>query len=873
MTLTVIAVSENPLLIPDPTVSYTSPNATGMLTFTPVANLFGTATVTVTVTDDGGTTGGGVNTFSRTFLVTVKSVNDAPTLDGLANLTIDQNSGEQTVNLAGISAGPGEPAQFINLLVASDNPALIPTPTFQYSSPNPTGTIRFTPAPGQTGTATITVTLVDDGGTANGGVDTVQRTFTVTVRPPNQAPTLGAIGDLTMNEDAGEQTVNLTGISAGAGETGQLISIVAVSSNPGLIPNPTVEYTSPNAAGALRFTPAADQSGTATITVTVTDDGGTANGGVNTVQQSFTITVNSANDAPTLDAIADLDVLEDAPEQTVNLSGISSGAANESGQTLTVTAVSNNPALVPNPTVVYTPGAATGILKFTPVANQVGTATVTVTVSDDGGTANGGVATFTRTFTVTVESVNDAPTLDQPDPVTIAEDAGEQTVALTGIAAGPANEGGQSLSVTASSDNTGLIPNPTVTYTAPNATGTLRFTPVPNAFGTATVTVTVTDGGGTANGGVNSVVRTFTVTVNPVNDLPVVSGGPFAILQSVANGAAVGTVAATDVEDNTPFAFAIAGGNTGGAFVIDALSGEITVANGAEIDDFYLLTVTATDSGGAVGTGTVQVNVDRRPTTSGIANQTKPEDSGAFDLDLAAAFNDVETPDPDLTFAVVANSNPALFSGVNVAGTTLTLTPAADANGVATLTVRATDSVGQTVETSFQVTLGPVNDGPVLNAAARVALTAVAAKAANPAGDPVTVLTANVTDVDVETPGVAITGFTQGANGAWQFSTDNGANWQPVPTDVAVDNALLLDESTKVRFLPSKKFQGFAFLSYKAWDQSTGTAGTQADATTGSAFSAAVETAVVAVGKTTPRIDAAGFPLLSNVAEGTAAPK
>ncbi len=74
--------------------------------------------------------------------------------------------------------------------------------------------------------------------------------------------------------------------------------------------------------------------------------------------------------------------------------------------------------------------------------------------------------------------------------------------------------------MTATSNNLALIPNPTVTYTSPNATGSLTFTPVAGQSGSATVTVTVQDNGGTANGGVNTVTRTFTVTVTA---LPVVT--------------------------------------------------------------------------------------------------------------------------------------------------------------------------------------------------------------------------------------------------------------------------------------------------------------------------------------------------------------
>ena len=102
------------------------------------------------------------------------------------------------------------------------------------------------------------------------------------------------------------------------------------------------------------------------MTVRIHDDGGTANGGVDTsADQTFTITVTAVNDEPTLNAIADESVNEDAAEQTVALAGIGSGAANES-QTLTVTASSSNTALIPDPTVVYTSPNATGSLKYTP---------------------------------------------------------------------------------------------------------------------------------------------------------------------------------------------------------------------------------------------------------------------------------------------------------------------------------------------------------------------------------------------------------------------------------------------------------------------------------------------------------------------------
>src|SRR5262249_12280155 len=146
-----------------------------------------------------------------------------------------------------------------------------------------------------------------DGGTAGGGVDSISRTFTVTVSSTgvNIAPTLDAISNPSaILEDAGQQSVGLSGITAGGGES-QALSVTAVSSNTALISDPSVSYSSPNSTGSLFYTPVSNQSGTAVITVTVTDNGGTASGGVDSFSQAFTITVTAVNDAPTLDAISD----------------------------------------------------------------------------------------------------------------------------------------------------------------------------------------------------------------------------------------------------------------------------------------------------------------------------------------------------------------------------------------------------------------------------------------------------------------------------------------------------------------------------------------------------------------------------------------
>ena len=371
----------------------------------------------------------------------------------------------------------------------------------------------------------ITVKVQDDGGTANNGVDTITRTFTVAVTAVNDPPTLTAINDpAAILEDAAQQTINLNGTSAGPLETGQVISITTTSSNPSLIPDPTVAYNSPNAAGSLSYAPIANQSGTAVITVKVRDNGGTANNGVDTVTRTFTVAVTAVNDAPTLAAISDpAAILEDAGQQTVSLAGITAGPLE--AQVLTVTATSDNPGLIPNPPVAYTSPNAAGSLSYTPVANQSGTAVITVKVQDNGGTANNGVDTVTRTFTVAVTAVNDPPTLETiPDPQAIQQDSGQQTINLAGITAGPFES--QTLSITASSDSPQLIPDPAVDYISPNATGSLAYTPVAGQNGSAVITVTVRDAG--LDGDLNSAddatfLRTFTVQVlapDAVNHAP-----------------------------------------------------------------------------------------------------------------------------------------------------------------------------------------------------------------------------------------------------------------------------------------------------------------------------------------------------------------
>ena len=110
--------------------------------------------------------------------------NSAPVVDAIADpAPIPQDSGAQTVMLSGIGTGTNcDPKQNLSLGAVSSDPMIVPHPTADPIS-GTTSALHYQPAPGAFGTVAITVTLSDDGGTANGGVDAIVQTFEVVVEP------------------------------------------------------------------------------------------------------------------------------------------------------------------------------------------------------------------------------------------------------------------------------------------------------------------------------------------------------------------------------------------------------------------------------------------------------------------------------------------------------------------------------------------------------------------------------------------------------------------------------------------------------------------------------------------------------------------
>ncbi len=212
-------------------------------------------------------------------------------------------------------------------------------------------TLRFSPPAGKSGTASITVSLTSLG-------KTTTQTFNHTVTDIDYPPTLGSIADLSLRMNRTEDSdVALSSISPGAGDS-QAVTVTASSSDKALLPDPRVEYSSPNTFGTLRLKANRGRSGTATVTVTVRDQGGLS------VNQTFKVHVG----APGLQVPANLTIDEDSGPRTVSLSNINDGDP-ERVQTLLISATSSLPGLVENPVVTYDGSGSTATLRFQPRPN------------------------------------------------------------------------------------------------------------------------------------------------------------------------------------------------------------------------------------------------------------------------------------------------------------------------------------------------------------------------------------------------------------------------------------------------------------------------------------------------------------------------
>jgi hypothetical protein len=341
---------------------------------------------------------------------------------------------------------------------------------------------------------------------------------------------------------------------------------------------------------------------------------------------------------------------------------------------------------------------ATGQLSGTPRAAHTGSQTLTLTVRDGNG------RTATQTFTVQVEPSNTAPRATN-QTLNRLEDAPAEELSLASIFSDQ--------ETAASALNYNIISQTgpvSVTLGQPPGS-TLRISYPTDASGTAAITVRAADPEGLFAEAV------ITIHVAPVNDLPAGSIPPLALDEDAA---AIGLNlddAFSDIETaDSGLAFAVTSSQP--ALATAQLAGHtLTVTPQPNAFGELSITVSCQDPDG--GSVEVPFRVTLRPVndfpTGRLADLLLEEDFLPAVIDLAAAFEDIETPDAALRF-IATSSQPATGQAA-VAGSLLTLTSQQDANGSFTVMVTCSDPDGGVKDVRFDVTVRPVNDPPVIPAA------------------------------------------------------------------------------------------------------------------------------------------------------------
>jgi uncharacterized delta-60 repeat protein len=212
------------------------------------------------------------------------------------------------------------------------------------------------------------------------------------------------------------------------------------------------------------------------------------------------------------------------------------------------------------------------------------------------------------------------------------------------------------------------------------------------------------------------------------------------------------------------------------------------------------------------------------PTAAGPLNPVSgTEDVALPAIPLRPVFADVEDGSAGLSYSVVAIDGVynLVEGSVDPATDILTLAPNRNANGTATITVRATDSDGLTFDRSFDVTLDPVADAPLTDIQKLLMLPSVARNALSPPGVSVATLLRNSSNPDgsASAYGIAVTGL-GGLTGRWESTTAVGGLWTQI-VGVSDANALLLPRTAYVRFIPGRNLSGHAGIQFRAWDGTT----------------------------------------------------
>jgi hypothetical protein len=492
------------------------------------------------------------------------------------------------------------------------------------------------------------------------------------------------------------------GISNGSGGTGPTtFTVTDYNNSPIPFGGLFADLPSIDSNGTLTYRLNPDVFGVATLKVTAT------NGAATSAPQQTTITVTAIDDPPSLDPIQSRTVLDDSGQNVVSLTGISAGL-NES-QVMTISATSSDPSIIPNPTISYASPSANGLLFFTPIVGRAGTVTITVTVTDNGSIASGGVNSFSQTFNVTVQSTSPVASGGTVN----VNQGGQATITLGGVN-GVGNNGTLSAIITSlptggtlyqTSDGfTRGAPIAAAPTAVTNSNNQVIYVPNAGQFGSPYDSF----GYAVTNGTQTSAAATETINVIPVNQAPTFTVGPNIHLATGVTTTQVATGWAKNIspgaanEAGQTLSFVVIGDTNPGLFStlpsVDPITGNLTFRLAANASGSATFTLVLKDNAGTANGGQDTSAPQSFTISASAAPTANPEtyivNGGGVSSANAAAGVLANDSDPHVGGVM----NAVLVSGPTRGRVTLnadgsfSYTPGAGFQGLDRFTYRAVDS-------------------------------------------------------------------------------------------------------------------------------------------------------------------------------------
>jgi hypothetical protein len=209
--------------------------------------------------------------------------------------------------------------------------------------------------------------------------------------------------------------------------------------------------------------------------------------------------------------------------------------------------------------------------------------------------------------------------------------------------------------------------------------------------------------------------KVFTITINDINEAPVIAAQTFSVDENSANGTLIGNIIASDQDAGQTLSFAITSGNTDGKFSINSGTGDITVAGALDFEtaSSYSLTVKATDdassplSSSAILTFNIN-DVNEAPVIAAQTFSVDENSANGTSVGIVAA-SDVDAGQT-LSYAITSGNTAGKFS-INSGTGEITVAGALDFETTSSysLTVSATDNGTSPLSSSATITVN-IND-------------------------------------------------------------------------------------------------------------------------------------------------------------------